>query len=125
MLLTAGYSTYTNTDPTQGPQTSLPLAVFKLVTSGEPLQIQRAYGAATVLILVVLVLFITARIIGGRGPGHVTRRGQRARARGSATDLERILAQKAQAEAEAEYAEYTASAERAAYEPPVENGSSP
>jgi phosphate transport system permease protein len=125
VLLTAGYSTYTNTDPTQGPQTSLPLAVFKLVTSGEPLQIQRAYGAATVLILVVLVLFISARIIGGRGPGHVTRRGQRARARGSAADLERILAQKAQAEeAEAQYAA-PAEYERAQYEPPAENGSSP
>lgn len=104
VLLTAGYSTYTNTDPTQGPQTSLPLAVFKLVTSGEPLQIQRAYGAATVLILIVLVLFITARIIGGRGPGHLTRRQQRARVRMSARDLERILAQKAEYEAPDEYA---------------------
>lgn len=93
VLLTAGYSTYTNANPLQGPQTSLPLAVFKLVTSGEPLQIQRAYGAAAVLILVVLVLFVTARIIGGHGPGHLTRRGQRARARASARDLDRILAQ--------------------------------
>ncbi|HZU56330.1 MAG TPA: phosphate ABC transporter permease PstA [Actinocrinis sp.] len=96
VLLTAGYNTYTNGNPVQGPQTSLPLAVFKLVTSGEPLQIQRAYGAAAVLILVVLVLFITARIIGGHGPGHLTGRQRRARASASIRDLDRILARTAQ-----------------------------
>jgi phosphate transport system permease protein len=93
VLLTAGYSTYTNVNPLHGPQASLPLAVFKLVTSGEPLQIQRAYGAASVLILIVLLLFITARTIGGRGPGYLTPRQQRARTRTSARDLERILIQ--------------------------------
>jgi phosphate transport system permease protein len=90
VLLTAGYNTFTNTNPLHDPQTSLPLAVFKLVTSGEPLQIQRAYGAACVLILIVLVLFFTARTIGGHGPGHLTRRQQRRRTRASAVDLARI-----------------------------------
>jgi len=93
VLLTAGYSTYTNANPLHDPQASLPLAVFKLVTSGEPLQIQRAYGAACVLILIVLVLFFAARTIGGHGPGHLTRRQQRRRARGSALDLARIANQ--------------------------------
>lgn len=116
VLLTAGYNTYTNGDPRHGPQTSLPLAVFKLVTSGEPLQIQRAYGAASVLILIVLVLFVTARIIGGRGPGQLTSRQQRARARASAHDLERILAQQAQNAHQAPRAEYSA---------PIESGSTP
>jgi phosphate transport system permease protein len=93
VLLTAGYSTYTNANPLHDPQTSLPLAVFKLVTSGEPLQIQRAYGAACVLILIVLVLFATARVIGGRGPGHLTRSQQRRRTAASARDLARIANQ--------------------------------
>jgi phosphate transport system permease protein len=93
VLLTAGYNTYTNANPLHDPQASLPLAVFKLVTSGEPLQIQRAYGAACVLMLVVLVLFATARTIGGRGPGHLTRRQQRRRAAASARDLDRIANQ--------------------------------
>jgi phosphate transport system permease protein len=90
VLLTAGYSTYTNANPLQGQQTPLPLAVFKLVTSGEPLQIQRAYGAAAVLILIVLVLFATARVIGGRGPGRLTRRQQRHRTAASLRDLDRM-----------------------------------
>jgi phosphate transport system permease protein len=118
VLLTAGYNTYTNSDPRYGPQTSLPLAVFKLVTSGEPLQIQRAYGAATVLILVVLVLFTIARIIGGRGPGHLTRRQQRARTRTSARDIERIRARRAQDE----YAQNTAQVQNTAQ---AHNWSSP
>jgi phosphate transport system permease protein len=121
VLLTAGYNTYTNTDPRHGPQTSLPLAVFKLVTSGEPLQIQRAYGAATVLILIVLVLFITARIIGGRGPGHLTRRQQRARTAASARDLDRILGPRAQPQ----YAALEHPQPQAQYLALEQNGSSP
>ena len=36
-------------------------------------QIQRAWTGALVLLGLVLVLFIIARIIGGRGPGHIGR----------------------------------------------------
>jgi phosphate transport system permease protein len=90
VLLTAGYTTFTNWDPAHGPQTSLPLTVFKLVTEGVPVETQRAYGAASILMLVVLVLFAVARIIGGRGPGHLTPRQQRRRTLASTRDLERI-----------------------------------
>jgi phosphate transport system permease protein len=84
VLLTAGYSLYTNTDPFSGPQTSLPLATFKLVTSGQPGYISRGYGAAALLMLLVLLLFIVARLVGGRGPGQLSGRQRRRRALASA-----------------------------------------
>jgi phosphate transport system permease protein len=79
VLLTAGYSQYTNTDPFSGPQTSLPLATFKLVTSGQPNYIARGYGAAALLMLLVLILFVIARAVGGRGPGQLSKRQRRRR----------------------------------------------
>ena len=41
--------------------------------------IARGFGAAAVLMLLVLVLFVIARLIGGRGPGDLSKRQQRAR----------------------------------------------
>ena len=37
--------------------------IFATVRSGEPLYIERAYAAAAILLLLVLVLFITARLL--------------------------------------------------------------
>ncbi|HEV3173767.1 MAG TPA: ABC transporter permease subunit [Actinocrinis sp.] len=84
VLLTAGYSQYLNADPLSGPQTSLPLATFKLVTSGQPNYIARGYGAAALLMSLVLILFLAARAVGGRGPGQLSARQRRARALASA-----------------------------------------
>lgn len=53
-----------NADPFRGAQSSLPLAVFELVRSSASTQVQRAWTGALVLILTVLVLFVSARIIG-------------------------------------------------------------
>ena len=39
--------------------------------------IARAFGAGVVLLVLVVVLFALARILGGRPPGHVSRRQQR------------------------------------------------
>jgi phosphate transport system permease protein len=91
VLLTAGYTTFTNTNPTKGPMVSLPLAAYELVKSGEPNLVARGFGAAAVLLIVVLFLFTLARIIGGRGPGQLSKR-QLARAkRESARDANRII----------------------------------
>lgn len=92
VLLTAGVTTYLNLNPFSGPMISLPLATFGFVRSPEPNDISRGYGAAAVLMLLVLVLFIVARIIGGRGPGILSAGQQRRRAERSRGDLYRFTA---------------------------------
>lgn len=64
VLLTSGFTAALNLDPTQGPMVSLPLAIFEFVKSPEPNMIARGFGTAAVLMLLVLVLFAMARILG-------------------------------------------------------------
>ncbi|MGY1498199.1 phosphate ABC transporter permease PstA [Streptomyces sp. QTS52] len=90
VLLTAGFTAALNADPTAGPMVSLPLAVFNFVKSPQPEMIARGFGAAAVLMTMVLVLFVIARVIGGRGPGHQTRRQARGTARASRRDVARF-----------------------------------
>ncbi|MER5400090.1 phosphate ABC transporter permease PstA [Streptomyces sp. NPDC002599] len=90
VLLTAGFTAALNADPTSGPMVSLPLAVFNFVKSPEPTMIARGFGAAAVLMALVLVLFVVARVIGGRGPGHQTKRQARRTARASRQDVQRF-----------------------------------
>ncbi|MGW2516136.1 phosphate ABC transporter permease PstA [Streptomyces sp. NPDC001617] len=90
VLLTAGFTAALNADPTSGPMISLPLAVFNFVKSPEPTMIARGFGAATVLMALVLILFAIARVIGGRGPGHQNKRQARKAARASMRDAERF-----------------------------------
>lgn len=90
VLLTAGYTTYLNTNPTSGDMTSLPLAAFKLVNSPQNSFIARGFGAAATLLMLVLILFIAARIVGGRGPGNLTKRQLRRVVAQSQRDLERF-----------------------------------
>ncbi|HEU5332414.1 MAG TPA: ABC transporter permease subunit [Actinocrinis sp.] len=90
VLLTAGYSQFLNASPLNGPQTSLPLATFKLVTSGQQNYITRGYGAAALLMVLVVILFVIARAIGGRGPGQLSGRQQRKRLAASARTAERF-----------------------------------
>lgn len=90
VLLTAGFTAALNADPTNGPMISLPLAVFTFVKSPQPAMIARGFGAAAVLMALVLVLFVIARVIGGRGPGHLGRRQARRAARASRRDVRRF-----------------------------------
>jgi phosphate transport system permease protein len=90
VLITAGFTAAMNKNPFSGPMISLPLYVFKAVGTGQPNMIIRAFGAATVLLLLVFILFIIARLIGGRGPGHQSKRAARKAAHLSAKDIERI-----------------------------------
>jgi phosphate transport system permease protein len=76
VLLTSGAATFTVKDPTGTVMNSLPLFIYTNVRSGEPVAIARAFGAATVLLTLVLTLFVVARLL-ARPP-----RGNRRRLRG-------------------------------------------
>ncbi|MFB2582958.1 phosphate ABC transporter permease PstA [Herbiconiux sp. P15] len=90
VLLTSGITAVMNVNPFSGPMISLPLQVFDFVRSPEPNMIARGFGTAAVLILLVLGLFIVARMIGGRGPGQQSDRQRRAARAESMRDLQRI-----------------------------------
>jgi len=63
VLITSGASTFTNFNPFQNPMNSLPLFVLTAVRSGETLFIARGFGAASVLLTLVLALFVTTRFL--------------------------------------------------------------
>jgi phosphate transport system permease protein len=73
LLLTTLGANAVNTNPFEGKQSALPLFVYRLFQLPQEAAIQRAWTGALVLLLMVLVLFATARIIGGRGVGHISR----------------------------------------------------
>jgi phosphate transport system permease protein len=77
VLLVAGSTNELNYDPTHGPQLSLPLFVFTGMRQPLDVAISRAFGAAVVLLVLVVVFFALARIIGGREPGHISGRKRR------------------------------------------------
>jgi phosphate transport system permease protein len=77
VLLVAGSTNELNYDPTHGPQLSLPLFAFTSMRQPLDTAIARAFGACVVLLVLVVVLFALARILGGREPGHISRRRRR------------------------------------------------
>jgi phosphate transport system permease protein len=66
-LLTALGSSRVNMNPLHGPQANLPLFVWSLIRQPNKLQNDRAWTGALVLLMLVLVLFSLARLIGSRG----------------------------------------------------------
>ena len=74
VLLTAFGNATFNANPVNGPQSSLPLYVYQLFKQQvTPAVTQRMWTGALVLVLLVLLLFVVARVLGGRGPGHIGR----------------------------------------------------
>jgi phosphate transport system permease protein len=63
LLLTTFLSQSINTNPFSGPQASLPTFIWDQFTSGTDASIARAWGGALVLIFIVMVLYLTAKII--------------------------------------------------------------
>ncbi|MBU1801638.1 MAG: ABC transporter permease subunit, partial [Actinobacteria bacterium] len=63
VLLTSGAAGFLVVNPVGGAMNSLPLFIYTNVRSGDPVAIQRAYGAAFVLLALVLVFFIVARLL--------------------------------------------------------------
>jgi phosphate transport system permease protein len=90
VLLTAGYTASLNVNPTANPMVSLPLAAYVLVKSGNDNLIARGFGAAAVLMILVLILFTLARILGGRPAGRLSKRQTKRAAARSKGDIARI-----------------------------------
>jgi phosphate transport system permease protein len=67
MLFTAFGADATNVNPLHGPQSDLPLFVFKLIFLPNQTQIDRAWAGALILVSFVLVLFVSARLVARRG----------------------------------------------------------
>lgn len=95
VLLTSGVTAAMNTNPFAGPMISLPLQVFDFVRSPEPTMVARGFGTAAVLLLLVLVLFLAARHLGGRAAGESSPREQRAARAASVRDQQRFAARDA------------------------------
>ena len=73
LILTVGGAFVMNWNPLEGKQDSLPYFVFRLIRFPQEAQIARAWTGALVLMMLVLILFVIARAIGGRGPDHIGR----------------------------------------------------
>jgi phosphate transport system permease protein len=63
LLVTVFGNTAINTNPFSGPQAALPLFVFSEAALPNDTAIARAWAAALVLIVIILLLNISARII--------------------------------------------------------------
>jgi phosphate transport system permease protein len=101
VLLTAGATNYVNADPVHGSMMSLPLLAYTLVATPEANYVARGFGAAALLMLLVLVLFGLTRAVGGRGAGVLSNRQLRRRLAASRRDLARYTAHAAAAQAAA------------------------
>ena len=64
LIMTSFGSSVTNVNLFHAPQAALPLFVYQLIRSPQQPQIDRAWTGAFVLILLVLILFTLARILG-------------------------------------------------------------
>ena len=71
LLIVSSASTFFNLNPTKDPMNSLPLYIFKGARSGQPLLIERAFGAATVLLFIVFVLFAVTRLLARQRGGRL------------------------------------------------------
>jgi phosphate transport system permease protein len=90
VLLTSGFASSLNVNPLRDPMVSLPLSVFEFVQSPQPALIARGFATAAVLMVLVLVLFAIARLIGGRPAGQLSSRQRKRAASRSLRDLKRI-----------------------------------
>jgi phosphate transport system permease protein len=77
VLLVAGGSAGMNWNPFSGVQNSLPYFIWENYKSPSDELNSLAWGASVALLLIVLVLFVGARLIGGRTPGESKRRSRR------------------------------------------------
>jgi phosphate transport system permease protein len=98
VLLTSGITNNMNYDPTQNPMISLPLQVFTFIKSPEPNFVARGFGTAAVLMFLVLILFMLARLIGGKGAGVLSARQRQRAMHRSQLDLYRISTREQKAE---------------------------
>jgi phosphate transport system permease protein len=74
VILTAGSSSNVNTNPLSGAQSSLPTFVWDLVRVANARQVERAWGGALVLLIIVLIAFAAARFTLARSERKLGRR---------------------------------------------------
>lgn len=72
VLLTAGVTSNMNLNPFSGPMISLPLAALEFVRSPQLNMVSRGFATAAFLLVVVLILFLIARAIGGEEAGKIS-----------------------------------------------------
>jgi phosphate transport system permease protein len=63
LLLTAAGTLFVNKNVFHGQQEALPLYVFSSAASGTPADVNRAWAAAFTLILIVVLLYVIARLL--------------------------------------------------------------
>jgi phosphate transport system permease protein len=63
VLLVVGGNNYINNNPFSGAQGSLPLFIFQNALTSSTFNVQRAWAAALTLILIVVVLYVAARLL--------------------------------------------------------------
>jgi phosphate transport system permease protein len=69
VFLTAGGFQKYNWNPFSGEQDDLPLRIYEMIGQGSVNSIREAWGVSFVLVLVVLTLFLLARLIGSKSSG--------------------------------------------------------
>jgi phosphate transport system permease protein len=72
LIFTAFGANTLNYDPFHGPQGALPLVLYQNISQAQAVVVQLAFTAAFVLLVLVLILFVLARLIGRRS----TRKGR-------------------------------------------------
>jgi len=68
LLFTVGVFDSYNFNPFKGDQGTIPTVVWRGLLGGTPESIQRAWSAILVLLIVVLIMFVTARAFGSKQP---------------------------------------------------------
>jgi phosphate transport system permease protein len=82
LLYTAGLSNFLNANPFHGPQSGMPILIWTFIRVSTTGQMEeRGFGAGLALLLMVLILFTAARVLGGKAPGELTWRQRRRIAR--------------------------------------------
>ncbi len=72
-IIDAGGSSKVNYNPFKGQQDSLPLMIYNDIRTFVVNEHARAWTAGAVLLLLILILFVFARVIGARQPGRTAR----------------------------------------------------
>ena len=62
-LITSGASSFLNLNPVSNPMNSLPLYIYTSYATHEPVAVTRGFGAASVLLAMVVILFVTTRVL--------------------------------------------------------------
>jgi phosphate transport system permease protein len=63
VLIVSGASSFLNLNPVSNPMNSLPLFIYDGFRSGQPMYIERGFGAACLLLMIVLVVFVVLRLL--------------------------------------------------------------